>query len=123
MTDTMLKAMEGVGDESCRIIRVTRGRDLNYDLAKGDQELEEALGLVTEDLIPEDNAEDMDDLSLVTMDSMDQVNNKEAAALLTKLADAKAKELEVIQELTALVQVEQMGPEEVADTVQSVVRM
>ena len=123
MTDTMLKVMEGVGDESCRIIRVTRGRDPNYDLAKGDQELEEALGLVTEDLILGDDVEDMDDLSVVTMDSMDRVDNKEAAALLTKLADAKAKEVEVIQELTALVQAEQMGPEEVTDTVQSMVRM
>ena len=124
MSDATLKAMEGAGDESCRIIKVTRGRDPNYDLAKGDQELEEALGLLPEDVIPTEEPEEEvegDDLSIATMDSLGRVNHKEAAAILTRLADAKAKEAEALQDLTALIQAEEMGPEQVSDIVQAVV--
>ncbi|MCG8624275.1 MAG: hypothetical protein MJE68_20060, partial [Proteobacteria bacterium] len=125
MSDATLKAMEGAGDDSCRIIKVSRGRDPNYDLAKGDKDLEEALGLLPEDIIPTEEPEEEaegDDLSVVTMDSLGRVNHQEAAAILTRLADAKAKEAEALQDLTALIQAEEMGPAQVSDIVQTVVR-
>ena len=52
LPDTMLKAMEGEGDEPLQILRVFCGWDLLYDLTKDDDELKEAFVLIQEDLLP-----------------------------------------------------------------------
>ena len=82
LPDTMLKAMEGEGDESLQILKVFHGRDPLYDLTKDDEQLKEAFGLIQEDLLPTEHDEaDTDDLSVVTVDTYNEIDSKEAREL------------------------------------------
>ena len=99
--------MEGEGDESLQILRVFHGRDPLYDLTKDDEELKEAFGLIQEDLLPtEHDKADADDLSVVTVDTYDEIDSKEARELLVKLADVKTKEAQILSDLAVVVNAE-----------------
>ena len=66
LPDIKLQAIEGEGDDSLRIIRVIKGRDLCYDLTRDDEELKGACALVTKDLLPSQHDEaEANDLSVV----------------------------------------------------------
>ena len=111
LPDTMLKAMEGEGDESLQILRVFCGWDPLYDLTKDDEELKEAFGLIQEDLLPTEHDEvDADDLSVVTVDMYDEIDSKEARELLVKLADVKTKEAQIVSDLAVVVNAEDLPP-------------
>ena len=103
LSDTMLQAMEGEGDNTLQIIRVKRGRDPCYDLTKNDGDLKEACALVMEDILPTNEEEiDVDDLSVASYDTYDGIDVKEAQDLLIKLAETKAKEAEVLWDLAVV---------------------
>ena len=88
LPDIKLQAMEGEGDDSWRIIRVVKGRDPCYDLTKDDDEIKEACALITEDLLPSqhDKAE-ADDLSMVSVETYDGIDVRDAKELLIKLVE------------------------------------
>ena len=107
LPDTMLKAMEGEGDESLQILRVFCGQDPLYDLTTDDDELKEAFGLIQEDLLPMEHDEaDADDLSMATVDTYDEIDSKEARELLVKLANVKTKEAQILGDLAVVVNAE-----------------
>ena len=118
--DSMLRAMEGTGDEDCTIVRIKRGRDPFYDLTKDDDKLHEAIGFLSENVLP-DESEEEDDLSQVSIETNKYVDHDEAKRLLTQLADQKAKEANTIQELAALTG--ELNQEQLYDTVQSLVKV
>ena len=121
LPDTMLKVMEEEGDESLQILRVFSGQDLLYNLMKDDDELKEAFGLIQEDLLPLEHDEaDADDLSVVTVDTYDEIDSKEARELLVKLANIKTKEVQILSDLAIVVNAEDLPPHQVGEITKSV---
>ena len=121
LPDTMLKAMEGEGDESLQILRVFHGRDPLYDLTKDNKELKEAFRLIQEDLLPTEHDEaDADDLSVAMVDTYDVIDSKEARELLVKLADVKTKEAQILSDLAVVVNAEDLPPCQVGEITKSV---
>ena len=121
LPDTMLKAMEGEGDESLQILRVFCGQDPLYDLTKDDEELKEAFGHIQEDLLPTEHDEaDADDLSVAMVDTYDEIDSKEARELLVKLADVKTKEAQILSDLAVVVNAEDLPPRQVGEITKSV---
>ena len=116
LPDIKLQAMEGEGDDSLRIIRVIKGRDPCYDLTRDDEELKGACTLVTEDLLPSqhDKAE-ADDLSVVSIETYDGIDVREAKELLIKLVETKAKEADILRELTVIVSAEDLTSQQVGE--------
>ena len=121
LPDTMLKAMEGEGDESLQILRVFHGRDPLYDLTKDDDEMKEAFGLNQEDLLPTKHEEvDVDDLSVATVDTYDEIDSKEVRELLVKLADVKTKEAQILSDLAVVMNAKDLPPCQVGEITKSV---
>ena len=108
LSDTILDAM-GPGDEDCMVTRIKRGRDPFYDLTQDDEELKEAFTKVGEEDIPEEEL-DVDDLSVVSLETVDEIKNEEASRLLTTYADLKMKEAETLQNMVALIKADDLGP-------------
>ena len=121
LPDMMLKAMEGEGDESLQILRVFCGQNPLYDLTKDDDQLKEAFGLIQEDLFPTEHEEaDADDLSVVTVDTYDEIDIKEARELLVKLANVKTKEAQILSDLAVVVNAEDLPLHQVGEITKSV---
>ena len=121
LPDTMLKAMEGEGDELLQILRVFCGQDPLYDLTKDDDELKEAFGLIQEDLLPTEHEEpDADDLSVATVDMYEEIDSKEVRELLVKLTDAKTKEAQILSDLAVVVNAEDLPSRQVGQIAKSV---
>ena len=108
LSDTILDAM-GPGDEDCMVTRIKRGRDPFYDLTQDDEELKETFAKVSEKDIPEEES-DVDDLSVASLETVDEIGNEEASRLLTIDADLKMKEAEVLQNMVALIKADDLGP-------------
>ena len=91
-----------------------------YDLTKDDEELKEAFGLI-QDLLPTEHDEaDADYLSVVTVDTYDEIDSKEARELLVKLADVKTKEAQILSDLAVVVNAEDLPPRQVGEITKSV---
>ena len=121
LPDTMLKVMEGEGDESLQILRVFHGRDLLYDLTKDNDELKEAFRLIQKDLLPMEHDEaDTDNLSVATVDTYNEIDSKEARELLVKLADVKTKEAQILSDLAIVVNAEDLPLHQVGEITKSV---
>ena len=111
LPDIKLQAMEGEGDDSLRIIRVIKGCDPCYDLTRDNEELKGACALVTEDLLPSQHEEaEADDLSIVSVETYDGIDVREAKELLIKLAETKVEEADILRELTVVVSAEDLTP-------------
>ena len=108
LSDTILDAM-GPGDEDCMVIQIKRGRDPFYDLTQDDEELKEAFTKVGKEDIPEEEL-DVDDLSVVSLETVDEIKNEEASGLLTSYTDLKMKEAEALQNMVALIKADDLGP-------------
>ena len=83
LSDMILDAMSP-GDEDCMVIRIKRGRDPFYDLTQDDEELKKAFAQVGQENIPEEES-DVDDLSVVSLETIDKIGNEEASRLLTTM--------------------------------------
>ena len=103
LSDTMLDAL-GSGDDECMVMRIKRGRDPFYDLTQDDEELQQAFAEVGPEDIPEGES-DVDDLSVASLETVDEIESEEANKLLTTYADLKKKEAETLQDMVALIRV------------------
>ena len=59
--------------------------------------------------IPEEES-DVDDLSVASLETVDEIRNEEASRLLTTYADLKMKEAETLQNMVALIKADDLGP-------------
>ena len=108
LSDTILDAM-GPGDEECMVTRIKRGRDPFYDLTQDDEELKQAFAEVGQEDIPEKES-DVNDLSVASLETVNEIGNKEASRLLTTYADLEMKEAETLQSMVALIKADDLGP-------------
>ena len=108
LSDTILDAM-GPGDEECMVTRIKRGRDPFYDLTQDNEELKQAFAEVGPEDIPEEES-DVDDLSVASLETVNEIESEEASRLLTTYADLKMKEAETLQDLVALIKADDLGP-------------
>ena len=108
LSDTMLDAL-GSGEEDCLVMRIKRGRDPFYDLTQDDEELQQAFAEVEPGDIPEGES-NVDDLSVASLETVNEIESEEATRLLTTYADLKKKEAETLQDMVALIRAENLGP-------------
>ena len=108
LSDTILDAI-GPGDEECMVTRIKRGRDPFYDLTQDDEELKQAFAEVGPEDIPEEEL-DVDNLSVVSLETVNEIESEEASRLLTTYADLKMKEAETLQNMVALIRADNLGP-------------
>ena len=121
LLDTILDAM-GPGDEDCMVTRIKRGRDPFYDLTQDDEELKEAFAKVSKKDIPEEES-DVDDLSVASLETVNEIENEEASRLLTTYADLKMKEAETLQNMVALIKADDLGPRQCYEIVKNITKM
>ena len=121
LSDTILDAM-GPGDEECMVTQIKRGRDPFYDLTQDDEELKQAFAEVGLEDIPEEES-DVDDLSVASLETVDEIGSKEASRLLTTYADLKMKEAETLQDMVALIKADDLGPRQCYEIVKHVTKM
>ena len=107
LSDTILDAM-GPGDEECMVTRIKRGRDPFYNLTQDDEELKQAFAEVGLEDIPEEES-DVDDLSVASLETVNEIESEEASRLLTTYAELKMKEAETLQDMVALIKVDDLG--------------
>ena len=121
LSDTILDAMSP-GDEDCMVTRIKRGRDPFYDLTQDDKELKEAFAKVGKEDIPEEDS-DVDDLSVASLETVNEIGNKEASRLITAYANLKMKEAEMLQNMVALIKADDLGPQQCYEIVKHITRM
>ena len=121
LSDTMLDAL-GSGEEDCLVMRIKRGRDPFYDLTQDDEELQQAFAEVEPGDIPEGES-NVDDLSVASLETVNEIESEEATRLLTTYADLKKKEAETLQDMVALIRAENLGPRQCYEIVKSVTKM
>ena len=121
LSDTILDAM-GPGDEECMVTRIRRGRDLFYDLTQDDEELKQAFAEVGQEDLPEEES-DVDDLSVASLETVNEIGSEEASRLLTTYADLKMKEAETLQDMVALIKADDLGPHQCYEIVKHVTKM
>ena len=121
LSDTLLDAM-GTGDEECTVTRIKRGRDPFYDLTQDDEELKQAFAEVGPEDIPERES-DADDLSVVSLETVNKIESEEATKLLTTYADLKMKEAETLQNMIPLIRADDIGPQQCYEIVKNVTKM
>ena len=121
LSDTMLDAL-GSGDDECMVMRIKRGRHPFYDLTQDDEELQQAFAEVEPEDIPEGES-DVDDLSVASLETVNEIESEEANKLLTTYADLKKKEAETLQDMVALIRAENLGPRQCYEIVKSVTKM
>ena len=120
LSDTILDAM-GLGDEDCMVTCIKRGRDTFYDLTQDDEDLKEAFTKVGEEDIPEEES-DVDDLSVASLETIDEIKNEEASRLLTTYADLKMKEAEPLQDMVALIRTDDLRPRQCYEIVKHITK-
>ena len=59
--------------------------------------------------IPEEEL-NVDDLSVVSLETVDEIGNEQASRLLTTYADLKMKEAEMLQNMVALIKADDLAP-------------
>ena len=101
LSDTMLDAL-GPGDDECMVMRIKRGRDPFYDLTQDDDELQQAFAEVGPEDIPEGESDV--DLSVASLETINEIGSEEASKLLTTYAELKMKEAQTLQDMVALIQ-------------------
>ena len=121
LSDTILDAM-GPGDEECMVTRIKRGRDPFYDLTQDDEELKQAFAEVGQEDLPEEES-DVDDLSVASLETVNEIGSEEASRLLTTYADLKMKEAETLQDMVALIKADDLGPCQCYEIVKHVTKM
>ena len=121
LSDMILDAM-GPGDEECMVTRIKRGRDPFYDLTQDDEELKQAFAEVGPEDIPEEEL-DVDDLSVASLETVNEIENEEASRLLTTYADLKMKEAETLQDMVALIKADDLGPRQCYEIVKHITKM
>ena len=121
LSDTILDAM-GSGDEECMVTRIKRGRDPFYDLTQDDEELKQAFAEVGPEDIPEEET-DVDDLSVASLETINEIRSEEASRLLTTYADLKMKEAKMLQDMVALIKADGLGPRQCYEIVKHVTKM
>ena len=121
LSDTILDAM-GPGDEECMVTRIKRGRDPFYDLTQDDEELKQAFAEVGSEDIPEEEL-DVDDLSVASLETVNEIESEEASRLLTTYADLKMKEAETLQDMVALIRADDLGPRQCYEIVKHVTKL
>ena len=72
--------------------------------------------------IPEEEL-DVDDLSVASLETIDEIKNEEASRLLTTYADLKMKEAEVLQDMVALIKTDDLGPQQCYEIVKHIMKM
>ena len=118
LLDTILDAM-GPGDEECMVTRIKRGRDPFYDLTQDDEELKQAFAEVGQEDLPVEES-DVDDLSVASLETINEIGSEEASRLLTTYADFKMKEAETLQDMVALIKADDLGPHQCYEIVKHV---
>ena len=121
LSDTILDAM-GPGDEECMVTRIKRGRDPFYDLTQDDEDLQQAFAEVGPEDIPEGES-NVDDLSVASLEAINEIESEEASKLLTTYADLKMKEAETLQNMVALIKADDIGPCQCYEIVKYVTKM
>ena len=121
LSDTMLDAL-GSRDEECMIMRIKRGRDPFYDLTQDDEELQQVFAEVGPEDIPEGES-NVDDLSVASLETINEIESEEASRLLTTYADLKMKEAETLQNMVALIKADDIGPRQCYEIVKHVTKM
>ena len=121
LSDMILDAM-GPGDEDCMVTRIKRGRDPFYDLTQDDEELKQAFAEVGQEDIPEEES-DVDDLSVASLETVNEIGNEEASRLLATYADLKMKEAETLQSMVALIKADDLGPRQCYEIVKHITKM
>ena len=121
LSDTILDAM-GPGDEECMVTQIKRGRDPFYDLTQDDEELKQAFAEVGPEDIPEEES-DVDDLSVASLETVNEIESEEASRLLTTYAELKMKEAEMLQDMVALIKADDLGPRQCYEIVKHVTKV
>ena len=121
LSDTILDAM-GPGDEECMVTRIKRGRDPFYDLTQDDEELKQAFAEVGPEDIPKEES-DVDNLSVASLETVNEIGSEEAGRLLTTYADLKMKEAETLQDMVALIKADDLGPRQCYEIVKHITKM
>ena len=121
LSDMILDAM-GPGDEECMVTRIKRGRDPFYDLTQDDEELKQAFAEVGPEDIPEEES-DVDDLSVASLETVNEIGSEEASRLLTTYAELKMKEAETLQDMVALIKADDLGPRQCYEIVKHVTKV
>ena len=66
---------------------------------------------------------DVDDLSVASLETVDEINNEEASRLLTTYADLKMKEVETLQNMVALIKADDLRPWQCYEIVKYIMKM
>ena len=74
-----------------------------------------------EDISEEES--DVDDLSVASLETIDEIGNEEASRLLTTYVDLKMKEAETLQNMVALIKADDLGPRQCYEIVKHITRM
>ena len=72
--------------------------------------------------IPEEES-DVDDLSVASLETVNEIGSEEASRLLTTYADLKMKEAETLQSMVALIRADDLGPRQCYEIVKSITKM
>ena len=64
---------------------------------------------MSEEDLPEGES-DVDDLSVASSETVNEIGNEEGTRLLTTYADLKMKEAETLQSMVALIKADDLGP-------------
>ena len=91
-------------------------------LTQDDEELKQAFAEVGQEDIPEEES-DVDDLSVASLETVDEIGNEEASRLLTTYVDLKMKEAETLQSMVALIKADDLGPQQCYEIVKHITRM
>ena len=121
LSDMILDAM-GPGDEECMVTRIKRGRDPFYDFTQDNEELKQAFAGVGPEDLPEEET-DVDDLSVASLETINEIGSEEASRLLTTYAELKMKEAETLQAMVALIKADDLGPCQCYEIVKHVTKM
>ena len=121
LSDMILDAMDP-GDEECMVTQIKRGRDPFYDHTQDDEELKQAFAEVGPEDIPEEES-DVDDLSVASLETINEIGSEEASRLLTTYADLKMKEAETLQDMAALIEADDLGSRQCCEIVKHVTKM
>ena len=116
LSDTILDAM-GPGDEDCMVTRIKRGRG-----TQDDEELKQAFAEVGPEDIPKEET-DVDDLSVASLETINEIGSEETSRLLTTYAELKMKEAETLQDMVALIKVNDLGPRQCYEIVKHVTKV
>ena len=104
------------------VTQIKRGRDPLYDLTQDNEELKQVFTEVGPEDIPEEET-DVDDLSVASLETINEIGSEEASKLLTNYAELKMKEAETLQDMVALIKADDLGPRQCYEIVKHVTKM